>query len=289
MKRKFIKKLSLVLGLTVAMTAFAGFAMAANNSSNSSKNSTKVEASDKKKNESRINGLILGTDGGRTDTIMLMSYDYKNNKVDIVSIPRDTYIESERAGAGFKKINSVYQVDGFKGLSKEVKNVLGDNSLKIDKYVKLDYDGAKRIIDSVGGVEVNVPPVVANNTETLTPGLQTLKGDQAIEYLRQRYGYDDGDLGRVSKHQDFVKSFMLKAKENGIPSTAKSILSEIDTNVGIFDGVYYGFKIRNIKKEDITLHTLPGKAESRTVEGETLSYYISDKEEAKKLIDKIMD
>ncbi len=286
MKSRMIKRLSLVLGLTLALSAFSGLSIASNNNSN---NSNKVETSAKKKNESRINGLILGTDGGRTDTIMFMSYDYKNNKVDIVSIPRDTYINYNKAGAGFKKINSVYQVEGFKGLSKQVRDVLGDNSIKIDKYVKLDYEGAKRIIDSVGGVEVNVPPVVAQNTETLTPGLQTLKGDQAIEYLRQRYGYDDGDLGRVSKQQDFVKSFMLKAKENGIPSTAKTILSEIDTNVGVFDGIYYGFKLRNIKKEDITMHVLPGNAETKTVEGETLSYYISDKKEAKKLIEEIME
>ena len=286
MKKRIFKKMSLLLTLTLSLTVFSSYSLAANSQMNLKENNI-VE---QKKEESRVNGLLLGSDGGRTDLIMLVSYNYDDNKLDIVSIPRDTYIQNnEKAGAEHKKINSVYQNGGFDGLSKEIKDILGDNSLEIDKFVKLDSKGAENIIDDIGGVDVNVTSLKSNNAESISEGYQTLNGNQAMEYLKQRYGYSNGDLDRIIKHQEFIDSFISKAKDTGILKVAKSIISQLDTNIGPFDAIYYGYKARNINKTDVNFYTLPGQAEMRTIEGQNLSYFVVDKEETQKLMKEIFN
>lgn len=284
MKRINLKRICLGLALSLSITAFSGVSMA---DKKDIKTKTGIERTDEKVNEDRITGLILGTDGGRTDTIMLATYNEKSDKLDIVSIPRDTFIKYKKPGAEFKKINSVYQIDGFEGLADKVKEVIGQKDLKIDKYILLDYKGVKTIVNAVGGINVDVPPEIANNTSSLSSGNQLLKGDRVIDYLRHRKSFSNGDLGRVYNQQDFVKEFLKQANKNKI-SAIKSVLTEVNTNLGLKDSIYYGYKISNIDKDDIKFHTLPGHAESRTIEGQTLSYYINDKKASKDMMNKIL-
>jgi anionic cell wall polymer biosynthesis LytR-Cps2A-Psr (LCP) family protein len=105
--------------------------------------------------DERVNVLLLGLEHERSDTIMVATYDTKTKTVDVISIPRDTYVDRDGfANSANNKINSVYTVKGIEGLEEMIQSITG---IKVDKYVTIDYDGVRAAVDAVGGVEVDVP------------------------------------------------------------------------------------------------------------------------------------
>ena len=148
------------------------------------------------KESRRVNVLLLGLEGYRTDTIMLASFDPDNGKLDIVSIPRDTYYyRSGYDASDQKKINAAYGHGGAEQVMAIVSDIL---DVPVHEYVKVTYSGIERIVDSIGGVEVNIPIKMDYEDIYAEPelhipfeeGVQTLRGDNAIEYLRFRKNND---------------------------------------------------------------------------------------------------
>ena len=104
----------------------------------------------------RVNFLLLGLADGNTDTIMVASYDTVNQKVDIISVPRDTYYaRSGYKSYAYNKINSVYRTEGIVGIATAVSELL--YGLPINYYVIVEYDDIRKIMDAIGGVYVDVP------------------------------------------------------------------------------------------------------------------------------------
>src|SRR5690554_2085874 len=98
----------------------------------------------------RLNIVLLGMEGPRTDTIILASFDPVSKNVDLISIPRDTYFHSE----GYnhpeqKKINAVYGRSGVNGTMSVVSHILG--KIPIHGYIQVTYEGIENIVDSLGG------------------------------------------------------------------------------------------------------------------------------------------
>lgn len=155
--------------------------------------------------------LLVGTDkgDGNTDTIMVASYDTKNQNVSIMSIPRDTMIN---ASWDIKKINSVYSrySDGIGALKKQIRNLIGFTP---DFYVKVDLEMFVELVDLVGGVEFYVPQDMNYDDDWqdlhihLEEGLQVLDGESAMELVRFRR-YAEGDIKRVQVQQDFMKALI---------------------------------------------------------------------------------
>lgn len=97
--------------------------------------------------DERINVLLLGLEHERSDTIMLASYNTNTKTADIISIPRDTYIDRDGfVNSANNKINTVFTVKGIEGLEETILNITG---LKIDKYITIDYDGVRAAVDAV--------------------------------------------------------------------------------------------------------------------------------------------
>lgn len=255
----------------------------------------KILSSDKDK---RINVLVLGLENTRSDTIMVASYDTKSKAVDVISIPRDTYIERDGfVNSGNNKINSVYTVKGIDGLSEIILHITG---LKIDKYVTIDYDGVRAAVDAVGGVEVDVPfhmrytdpyadPPLDINIE---PGLQTIKGDKAMEFLRFRKtnysgysGYTDGDLGRIEAQQGFVKAAIKKALTFRLPVVVKEVYPHVDTDFSLTEASSLAVGSVGLSTENVRFHTLPGAAQTRN----GISFYILDNQATKDLVYSILE
>lgn len=238
------------------------------------------------KEENRINILFVGKDGQLTDTIMLGAYNLEENKIDLISIPRDTYYESGYSGATMKKINAVYPMEGIRGTVKAVEDVLGIDG-KINYYVELDYEGVKSIVDSVGGVEMDVPMNMSYSDPYASPplhidirkGRQVLDGEKSIQFLRYRSGYADGDLGRVNAQHEFVKGFMDSAISIRLPNLIRTAISEVETNIGLTDALKYSGDLINLRTSDLRTRMLPGEASYKTVGGVRLSYFIVDEEE----------
>lgn len=156
--------------------------------------------------------LLLGTDegDGNTDTIMVASYDIPNQKVSLMSIPRDTMVN---APWDIKKINSVYSRYGVSGLREHVGKLIGFDP---DFYVKIDVRAFVEVIDLLGGVYFDVPRNMdyddpyQNLHIHLKKGYQHLDGYNSMGLVRWRHnndytlGYSDEE--RMKTQQAFLRA-----------------------------------------------------------------------------------
>lgn len=255
------------------------------------------------------NLVVLGTDeeGTRTDTIMVLSYNSKKNKLVLISVPRDSYItvsdedlramqsEFPEPGSPGMKINTVYHyapsAEKEEYSVKYISELLG---MDIDYYALVDFDAFKYLIDSIGGIEYNVPMDMNYYDPEfdflidLKAGLQTLNGDQAEQLVRFRKGYANQDLGRVATQQGFVKELIkeLAKKENILSNPAayiKTAIKYVKTDVGVADAVKYFSVLDSFANGNIESFTLPGT--SAIIDN--MSSYQVDEDTKDYLIDKV--
>ena len=246
----------------------------------------------------RINILLLGLEHERTDTIMVASYDTKTKNVDVISIPRDTYVERDGfVNSSNNKINSVYTVKGIEGIEEMVKSITG---ITIDKYVTIDYDGVRAAVDAVDGVEVDVPFDMRYSDPYSDPpldidipeGKQVIYGDTAMEFLRFRKtnykgysGYTEGDLGRIEAQQGFVKSAIKKALSFKLPKVISEVYPYTGTDFSIAEATSLAVSSIGMSSDTINFHVLPGGTQTKN----GLSFYISDIDEVTSMIYEIYD
>ncbi|MBQ3216753.1 MAG: LCP family protein [Oscillospiraceae bacterium] len=165
--------------------------------------------------EGRIDGactiLLAGTDesGDRTDTIMLLHINREEKEINLLSIPRDTRVNSSYWP---QKINSAYGMngcgeEGMEALMDYVSQCVG---FRPDGYLLLELDVFIELVDLFGGVKFEVPMNMDYEDSSqdlyihLQEGMQTLDGEEAMGLVRYRYGYADADIGRVSVQRDFL-------------------------------------------------------------------------------------
>lgn len=249
----------------------------------------------------RINVLVVGLEGTRSDTIMLASFDRKTKEASVISIPRDTYYYRDGYAkySDVQKINAVYgmEEEGIKALIKAVEELTG---LPIHNYATIEYDGVRAAVDAIGGVEVNVPfhmrytdpydkpPLDIN----IPAGKQIIKGDRAMEFLRFRKtnypgysGYANGDLGRVEVQQEFIKSAVKKALSLRLPSVISAVYPHVETNLTLTDVLGLGKDAIGFSIENLETMTLPGT--DKMLAG--VSFYLSDGEDITKLVYDLYD
>lgn len=243
--------------------------------------------------ESRINILLLGLEHERTDTMMIASYDTKSKSVDIISIPRDTYVDRD----GFvnnanNKINTVYTVKGMEGLKDTIKSVTG---ITIEKYVAVDYDGVRAAVDAVGGVEVDVPFHMRYKDPYSDPplnidipaGKQIIDGKNAMEFLRFRKtnykgyrGYEEGDLGRIKVQQDFIKAAIKKALSYRLPKVVADVFPYVGTDFSLTEATSLALNSVGLSTDNINFYVLPGTTKTMN----RISFFIYDPDETKDLV-----
>lgn len=243
----------------------------------------------------RTNILVLGVDArpgqnskehARSDTMLLVSLDPNLKKVAIVSIPRDTRV---KLNGNTDKINSANVYGGPELAAKMVGEIM---SIKVDYYVEMDFTGFKNIIDTLGGVDINVPQRMYKPTEDidLQPGQQHLNGRQALAFVRFR-DYTHGDIGRTEAQQQFLKALskeVLQAKTvTRLPSLVNEMHQCIYTNISVSDMLKLAAWAPAFNSEGIKSQTLPGTFyEERDAYGElTASYWIVDQKLAVQVLD----
>ncbi|MFI7314495.1 LCP family protein [Streptomyces hygroscopicus] len=175
-----------------------------------------MSAEDKKK-------LHTGSaDGRRTDSIILLHVGDNGNTM--VSLPRDSWVtipsftgpdSGKRYGQSQNKLNASFSMAGPELL---VRTIEYNTGLHIDHYAEIGFDGFAKIVDSVGGVEIDVPQDMKEKHAgtDLKKGKQTLDGQKALAFVRQRYGLAGGDLDRTRNQQKFLSALANKA---ATPST----------------------------------------------------------------------
>lgn len=248
----------------------------------------------------RVNFMVLGMEDIRTDTVIFVSLDLDNKRVDGISIPRDTYIHRKGFdSAEQRKINAIYGDHGVEGVKKALTYIL--EGIPIHHYIIVDYEGVEKMVDTVGGVEVTVPFTMKYKDPTADPpldiyieeGRQILDGKKALDFLRYRKGnnknegYIDGDLGRIKAQQQFIQSFAEKALTYRLPIVAKKGFEYVKTDIKLTEALSYATKFAGIKVENFRIVTLPGVAEFKFIDGKLLSYFIHDPFKTRELLEEI--
>lgn len=215
------------------------------------------------KDKNRVNLLLLGVNDNLTDTIMLASFDTDAKHVDLISIPRDTYYHREGYNSEAEnKINAAYK-DNPVNTAKAVSEVL--LGMPINYYAIIDYKGVENIVDSMGGVPMNIefnmkytdpyddPPLVIN----IPKGQQVLDGKHAVQFLRYRKGYLEGDIGRVKAHQEFMKSAFKQCLSFKLPKVAKTVFNNVESDITIGETLSLATAAAGISGDDIETYLLP--------------------------------
>lgn len=220
------------------------------------------------KDSKRVNVLLLGVNSGLTDTIMLVSFDKESQRVDVISVPRDTYYHRKGYDSqGECKINAAYKGDPVNS-AKAVSDVL--LGMPINYYAVVDYKGVANIVDSMGGVPMDIPNIQNKGGMyyrdpydtpplkiALPAGPRVLDGKEAVQFLRFRHGYTEGDIGRVKAQQQFVKSAFKQCLSFKLPIIAKTVVKNVKSNIDIGTAISLANKAAGMTSEDIHTHTIP--------------------------------
>lgn len=213
----------------------------------------------------KINVLVMGVNPPLTDTIMLFCFDPEYKKVDVISVPRDTYYHRDGFDSQAEcKINAAYKGNPL-NTAYAVSDIL--EGIPINYYAVVEYDDVRLIVDEIGGVPMYIekdmnyedpydkPPLSIH----LKAGQQTLNGDDSVKFLRFRKGYLEGDLGRVKAQQEWVKSAIKQTLSLGLGmvDVAKLGCQEIDSDITVGAAVKMAKLAVGMPAENIQTHTIP--------------------------------
>jgi LCP family protein required for cell wall assembly len=193
-----------------------------------------------------VNILLLGTDrraevgttgsearapswvpgAQRSDTMMVLHIDADRRGATMISIPRDSWVAVP--GYGMNKVNAAFS---FAGPSLAVETVERLTGVRIDHLAVIDWAGFRALTDAVGGVEVTVPRTVHDSARgiTWTAGEHLLDGEQALDYVGQRYGLPRGDLDRVARQQAFLRNLMQTSLHQEMRKDPRQLFGLLDT------------------------------------------------------------
>lgn len=166
------------------------------------------------KRDPLLKGVPLGKfEGARADTIMLLSVANSFAGLSLTSLPRDLLVEIpayKDRSARKNKINAAY---AFGGPELSVQTVQNFTQFEIQHYLEVGFVGLIKLVDAVGGIEVCPNQDFADERAGLylLAGCQAIDGKTALAYSRARYSDPKGDLGRVERQQEIIKSVVKKA------------------------------------------------------------------------------
>jgi polyisoprenyl-teichoic acid--peptidoglycan teichoic acid transferase len=236
---KFLKIVAIVLGLAVAGVGGYLYYLYDTAKDTVTEMHEKVEIdkpkpviTGKEEELKPISIMLLGVDeregdSGRSDTIMIIAVDPKDDKMLMFNIPRDT--RTEIIGKGNDdKINHAYAFGGTQMAMDTVENFL---DTPIDYYVKVNMESFKEIVDAVGGVEVNNSFAFQAGSYNFPKGTLELNGDEALAYSRMRYEDPQGDLGRNMRQRQIITSIIDKGAQVSSITKFDNILEILGDNV----------------------------------------------------------
>lgn len=250
------------------------------------------------------------------DTLMLISFNPSTLTATMVSIPRDTYVPIVCNNNRYAKINS----SAAYGTSCVIETVSEFLDVDIDYYVKINFKGVVELVDAIGGVEVDVEAPTYNsdkydgmmceqnsdrlfgdNLVCVEPGLQTLSGEQALAYARNRHMYIGGDLDRIRHQQQVVEAIASKALQFSSISDLQNILNAISNNIAtnmdtntilsgynviknMVSNVISGEDLLNINKAYLETYSLPVYVPSMGATTSAQGYYVDSLEDIRHAI-----
>lgn len=205
--------------------------------------------------------MMIGSDaraddasmGARSDTNIVARIDPKTNTVSMLSIPRDTAIYMEKHGT--VKFNAAYAFGGTAETIKQAKQLL---NVPISQYVEINFDGLINLVDTLGGVDVDVARKI-NDPDAgdiiIPAGRQHLNGEAALVFARSR-AYADGDYTRASNQRKLIQAIIHKIQHLGIteiPGAISAAAKCVTTNMKVSDIISLALQLR--EKGETTIYS----------------------------------
>ncbi len=195
-----------------------------------------------------------------SDTLMLVHIPASHDSVQVVSLPRDSWVSIP--GHGMNKINAAYGLGGPQLMVQTVEQATG---LQINDYVEVDFLGFVKVINALGGVNICVPFAVDDPDSGLdiSAGRHHVDGITALEYARDRHSFALSDIQRISDQQQLLSSLFTEATQTGVlanPIRLQEFLSSVTAAVKVDEGfnlVKLAEEMRGIRSSDVTFTTVP--------------------------------
>jgi LCP family protein required for cell wall assembly len=220
-----------------------------------------------------MNVLVLGSDSRisagdpsqwqvgaqRTDAIMLVHIAADRQSAQVISIPRDSWVPVP--GHGEAKVNAAFSYGGPTLMIQTIEELTG---VHIDHFVVTDFTSFTSMTDALGGVEI-------------TPGAPELTGEQALEYVRERYGLPGGDFDRVQRQQNWMRAILSKvnAHRSDVMQMA-AFMTTVSKSVAADDGFTIDLmrdlllSSRDMGPSDVTFLTAPYAGTGRSADGQSI-------------------
>ncbi|MGW1883188.1 LCP family protein [Streptomyces sp. NPDC001970] len=236
-------------------------------------------------------------EGKRTDSMMILAACGSGNTM--ISLPRDSDVEiptfvGSESGKTFKgtgrhvKLNAAYAEDGPELL---VRTVEYNTGLRIDHYAEIGFAGFANIVDSLGGVEMDIPKAFKDKKSgaDFQAGKQTLNGEQALAFVRTRYAFAGSDLDRTKNQQKFLAALANQAATPGTilnpfklyPTLGAGLDTLIvDKDMSLFDLGEMFFAMKGINSGN-------GKSMNIPISGSRGGNLVWDKDKVKRLVQEI--
>ena len=246
--------------------------------------------------------LVMGTDpvvnvnpseesgdrfSGRSDTMLLVRFDPSANAVNVLSIPRDTQVKIP--GVGWGKINEANYWGGVELAIETVQDTL--NQVPIDRYIRISQEAFQELVDVLGGVDIFIPQAMTYTDQTqqlrinLSPGWQTLTGEQAKQFARFRSD-GQGDFGRVQRQQILVDAIQKRLKQPTVlvrlPQLIRVLQKYVDTNLTFEELLTLARLGLNLEPNQLKMVILPGEAGD--LAREQTSYWYVDEFERDRIL-----
>jgi LCP family protein required for cell wall assembly len=198
--------------------------------------------------------------GANTDTMMLVHIPADRQSIQVVSLPRDSWVSIP--GHGMNKINAAYGLGGPPLMVRTVEQATG---LTMNDYVEVSFVGFVRVINELGGVSVCLPFAVSDSESGLhmSAGEHHVYGVTALKFARDRQSFVTSDLHRIADQQQLLASLFAQATASGVlanPVRLQQVLSSVTASVTVdrgFNVTELVNELRDIKPGSVSFTTVP--------------------------------
>ncbi len=236
-------------------------------------------------NENVVYILVCGVDLSEslTDIIMVACYDLANNNVNVLQIPRDTFVGTDVPTG---KVNAVYgnAREGESNIKALMRCINQKFGLPIDHYATVTIEGTEKIIDIVGGVDITLDRsyTLVDDTgekgvkKTFEAGEVHFDGQWGTAFVRHRASYLQGDMGRIKAQRSFYAALLKKMTTlsfGQITNIVTSAASEISSDLTPGQMLGYAQKMKDLNLSNVKIMSVPGQSGMYRPTGQSLSYY----------------
>jgi LCP family protein required for cell wall assembly len=235
-----------------------------------------------------------GAPGGqRSDTMMILHLE--GGKAQMLSLPRDLYLEIADTGGDHAKLNAAYNG----GPERLIKTVTGSLGIPVHRYMEVDFVSFAGLVDGLGGVTIdfeNPARDVKSGLNVTESGPVELDGQQALAYVRSRTYTEvingeerldqTADIGRIDRQQKFLRAVFSKLSDTKNPFSLASAFSglsgglRVDDDMSMFDAFRLGWALRGIDSEQLVLPVVNDRNEAGAV-------LILQEDEAQPILDQV--